>query len=67
MTIATAVDSRTAEAPTRSKATRIARVDIISDLAEVEALWRDFEARQVSTPYQRFDLLAGWQREIGAR
>jgi len=59
MTIATAVDSRTAEAPTRSKATRIARVDIISDLAEVEALWRDFEARQVSTPYQRFDLLAG--------
>lgn len=67
MTIATAVDSRTAEAPARSKATRIARVDIISDLAEVEALWRDFEARQVSTPYQRFDLLAGWQREIGAR
>jgi CelD/BcsL family acetyltransferase involved in cellulose biosynthesis len=67
MTIATAVDSRTAEAPARSKATRIARVDIISDLAEVEAVWRDFEARQVSTPYQRFDLLAAWQREIGAR
>jgi CelD/BcsL family acetyltransferase involved in cellulose biosynthesis len=67
MTIATAVDSRTAEAPARSKATRIARIDIISDLAEVEAVWRDFEARQVSTPYQRFDLLAAWQREIGAR
>jgi CelD/BcsL family acetyltransferase involved in cellulose biosynthesis len=67
MTIAAAVDSRTAEAPARSKATRIARVDIVRDLAEVEAVWRDFEARQFSTPYQRFDLLRAWQSEIGAR
>jgi CelD/BcsL family acetyltransferase involved in cellulose biosynthesis len=67
MTIAAAVDSRTAEAPARSKAARIARVDIVSDFAEVETIWRDFEARQLSTPYQRFDLLAAWQREIGVR
>src|SRR5689334_21846057 len=67
MTIAAAVDSRTAEAPARLKAARIARVDIVSDFAEVETIWRDFEARQLSTPYQRFDLLAAWQREIGAR
>jgi len=65
MTIAAAVDSRTAEAPARSKATHITRVDVVRDLAEVEAIWREFEARQLSTPYQRFDLLAAWQREIG--
>src|SRR5579871_6391551 len=67
MTIAAAVDSRRAEAPVRSKATRIARVDVISDLAEAEAIWRNFEARQLTSPYQRFDLLSAWQREIGAR
>jgi len=67
MTIAAAVDSRTAKAPARSKATRIARVDIVRDFAEVEAAWRDFDARQFSTPYQRFDLLQAWQSEIGAR
>jgi CelD/BcsL family acetyltransferase involved in cellulose biosynthesis len=67
MTIAAAADSRVAETPARLKATRIARVDIIRDFAEVEAVWRDFDARQLSTPYQRFDLLAAWQTEIGAR
>jgi CelD/BcsL family acetyltransferase involved in cellulose biosynthesis len=67
MTIAAAVDSRTAEAPARSKASRIARVAIVGDFAEVEAIWRELEARELSTPYQRFDLLAAWQREIGAR
>ncbi len=67
MTIAAAVDSRTAEAPARPKSSRIARVDIVNDLAAAEAIWRAFEARKLATPYQRFDLLASWQREIGAR
>jgi len=50
MTIAAAVDSRTAEAPARSKATHITRVDVVRDLAEVEAIWREFEARAAGDP-----------------
>ncbi len=67
MTTAAAIESRTAEAPARSRISRIARVDIISDLSEAEPIWRELEARQLATPYQRFDLLAAWQREVGAR
>ena len=68
MTMAAAMQSRTAEAPARSKASRIARVDIVTDLAEAEAVWRDFEASgHLFTPYQRFDLLDPWQRLVGDR
>jgi CelD/BcsL family acetyltransferase involved in cellulose biosynthesis len=67
MTIAAAIESRTAEAPARSKISRIARVEIISDLPRAEPIWRELETRQLATPYQRFDLLAAWQREVGAR
>ena len=67
MTIAAAIESRTAEAPARSKISRIARVEIIRDLSQAEPIWREFETRQLATPYQRFDLLAAWQREVGAR
>lgn len=67
MTIAAAIDSRKAGAPARSKTSRIARVDIISDLTEAEAIWRELETRQLATPYQRFDLLSAWQQEVGAR
>jgi CelD/BcsL family acetyltransferase involved in cellulose biosynthesis len=67
MTIAAAIESRTAEAPARSKISRITRVEIISDLLEAEPIWRALETRQLATPYQRFDFLAAWQREVGAR
>ena len=67
MTIAAAIDSRKAGAPARSKTSRIARVDIISDLTEAEAIWRELETRQLATPYQRFDLLSAWQQEVGPR
>jgi CelD/BcsL family acetyltransferase involved in cellulose biosynthesis len=67
MTIAAAIESRTAEAPARSKISRIARVEIVSDLSNAEPIWRELETRQLATPYQRFDLLAAWQREVGAR
>jgi CelD/BcsL family acetyltransferase involved in cellulose biosynthesis len=67
MTIAAAIAGQTAQAPARSKSSRIARVDIISDLGAAEAIWRELEARQLSTPYQRFDLLSAWQTEVGAR
>ncbi len=68
MTIAAAIESRTAEARPWSKASRIASVDILHDLAEAEAIWRGFEDQQhFHTPYQRFDLLSNWQRQVGER
>ena len=31
-------------------------------------MWRDLESQQYcSTPFQRFDFLSRWQREVGAR
>ena len=67
MTIAAAIDSRTAEAPARPRASRIARVDIVRDFAQAEAIWRELEERQLATPYQRFGMLSAWQSEVGNR
>jgi CelD/BcsL family acetyltransferase involved in cellulose biosynthesis len=68
MTMAAAIESRTAEAPAWSKTSRIASVDIIHDLTEAETVWRALEDQQhLSTPYQRFDFLGSWQRQVGER
>jgi CelD/BcsL family acetyltransferase involved in cellulose biosynthesis len=68
MTMAAAIERRTAEAPARSKASRIARIDVVSDLSAVEPIWRGLESGTSSfTPYQRFDFLAAWQRQVGER
>jgi CelD/BcsL family acetyltransferase involved in cellulose biosynthesis len=68
MTMAAVIESRTAEAPTRSKPNRIADIDILRDLGEAEAIWRGLEGqRHFSTPYQRFDFLSAWQRQVGER
>jgi CelD/BcsL family acetyltransferase involved in cellulose biosynthesis len=68
MTMAAAIESRTAEAATRPTARRIAAVDIVGDLGEAEPIWRSLEDQaQFSTPYQRFDFLGGWQRQAGER
>ena len=68
MTMAAALESRTADAQTWPKASRIASVDILSDLDQAEPIWRGLEDQaQFSTPYQRFDFLATWQRQVGAR
>ena len=68
MTMAAAIESRTAQAPAWSKPSRIASVDIFSDLGQAETVWRHLEDQQhVSTPYQRFDFLGPWQRLVGQR
>ena len=68
MTMAAAIESRTAQAPAWSKPSRIASVDILSDLGKAETIWRHLEDQQhVSTPYQRFDFLSPWQRLVGER
>jgi CelD/BcsL family acetyltransferase involved in cellulose biosynthesis len=66
MTMAAAIEARTADAPARSKPSRIVSVDMLFDLTAAEPIWRSFEAgRHLATPYQRFDLLSAWQREVG--
>lgn len=51
-----------------SSPSRIALVDVVHDLGAAEAIWRTLEhPTQFSTPYQRFDLLACWQRQVGER
>jgi CelD/BcsL family acetyltransferase involved in cellulose biosynthesis len=67
MTMAAVMESR---AGTRAwpETSRIAGVDIVSDLREAEPIWRALEqTSQFSTPYQRFDLLEAWQRQAGER
>ncbi len=45
---------------------RIAGIEVIEDMAAAEPHWRALEAgNNLSTPYQRFDLLNLWQRHIG--
>jgi CelD/BcsL family acetyltransferase involved in cellulose biosynthesis len=43
-----------------------ARIDILDDLSAAEAVWRRLELEgALATAYQRFDLLAAWQRQVG--
>jgi CelD/BcsL family acetyltransferase involved in cellulose biosynthesis len=59
MTMAAAVEGRTAQTPAWSEPGRIAAVDILAVLGQAETIWREFEEQQQShTPYQRFDFLA---------
>lgn len=52
----------------RSRSSRIASVEIVDDIGRAELIWRALEDRQqLSTPYQRFDLLSSWQRQVGER
>src|SRR3954447_16811600 len=68
MTMAAAIERRTADADGWSKANRIAAIDIVHDLAAAESIWRKLGGAQTSfTPYQRFDFLGPWQRQVGER
>ncbi len=45
---------------------RIARVEVVRDLAAAEPVWRMLEQiGQYSSPYQRFDFLSAWLRHVG--
>src|ERR1700722_2425972 len=68
MTMAAAIESRNAGASAWSKSSRIAAVDISSDIDQVETVWRSLENQcHLSTPYQRFDFLRPWQQKVGTR
>jgi CelD/BcsL family acetyltransferase involved in cellulose biosynthesis len=54
-------------AAARQGAGPIARIQVFDNLRAAEPVWRRLEAgRALATPYQRFDLLAAWQRHVGA-
>src|ERR1700761_904258 len=66
MTTAAAVERQTANVMARSTTSHIASIDVFRDLGEVEPIWRALEDRPyLSTPYQRLDFLAAWQRNVG--
>ena len=68
MTMAAAIESRTAKASAWSRASRIAGVEILSDLDQAEAIWHGLQdQKQFFTPFQRFDFLQPWQRQVGER
>lgn len=64
--MAAALERPTANTATTAAANRIARVDVLHDIGEAEAIWRALETSdQLSTPYQCFDFQSAWQRHIG--
>ncbi|WP_456710667.1 GNAT family N-acetyltransferase [Bradyrhizobium sp. USDA 4452] len=68
MIMAATVEGQTAETRPWPSAIRVAGVDIFHDLTAAEATWRSLETPQHNyTPYQRFDFLANWQRQVGER
>ena len=67
MTMAAVIETR-AGTQAWPKASRIASVELIGDMREAETVWRGLEqSNQFSTPYQRFDFLEAWQRQVGER
>jgi CelD/BcsL family acetyltransferase involved in cellulose biosynthesis len=67
MTMAAVMQSR-AGTQAWPKTSRIVSVELVSDMREAETVWRGLEqSNQLSTPYQRFDFLAAWQRQVGER
>jgi CelD/BcsL family acetyltransferase involved in cellulose biosynthesis len=46
----------------------IAKLELYDDMRAVEPHWRVLERQDaLATPYQRYDFLEPWQREVGAR
>jgi CelD/BcsL family acetyltransferase involved in cellulose biosynthesis len=67
MTMAAVMESR-AGTQARPATSRVAGVEIFGDMRQAETIWRGLEQpAQFSTPYQRFDFLSAWQRQVGER
>jgi CelD/BcsL family acetyltransferase involved in cellulose biosynthesis len=68
MTMTAAIESRMSGASASSKSSRIAVIEIFSELDQAETVWRSLENQShLSSPYQRFDFLRPWQRMVGTR
>ncbi len=50
------------------RAGTVVKVEVFEDMPAAEPFWRRLEdGRALTTPYQRFDLLAAWQHHVGTR
>ena len=68
MTMAAAIEARKADVPAWSKSSRIAAIEVFTDIDAAEVVWRTLESQNhISTPYQRFDFLRPWQTMVGTR
>ncbi|ETR75360.1 protein involved in cellulose biosynthesis (CelD) [Afipia sp. P52-10] len=67
MTMAAAIGNETARAVTPSHTATVAQVEVFDSFSAAEREWRAFEsAGQITSPYQRFDIVNAWQNTIGA-
>jgi CelD/BcsL family acetyltransferase involved in cellulose biosynthesis len=67
MTMAAVIETR-AGTQARPETGRIAGVELVGNMRDAETVWRGLEqSSQFSTPYQRFDFLSAWQRQVGDR
>jgi CelD/BcsL family acetyltransferase involved in cellulose biosynthesis len=58
---------RANQSATASDPARLASAHVIESLSEVEPYWTLLQSQHaLATPYQNFDFLAAWQREVGA-
>ncbi|HEY0329512.1 MAG TPA: GNAT family N-acetyltransferase [Rhodopseudomonas sp.] len=61
------IEDAAAPAQPSGAISRIAHVEVLQDLHAAEPIWRALQQPpHLSTPYQRFELLAAWQRHVGA-
>jgi CelD/BcsL family acetyltransferase involved in cellulose biosynthesis len=68
MTLAAAIEGRTADEPAWSTTSRIAKVEFFDDFGQAEQTWRSLETmHRFATPFQRFDFLSFWQQHVGIR
>ncbi len=66
MAMAAELHGSDTSSPSYSVTSRIARVDIIRDMAAAKVNWRALDGDDfLHTPYQRFELLDAWQQSIG--
>ena len=67
MTMAAVMESR-AGTQAWPQTSRIVSVELVGDIRGAETVWRGLEqSNQFCTPYQRFDFLEAWQRQVGQR
>jgi CelD/BcsL family acetyltransferase involved in cellulose biosynthesis len=66
MTMTATFESRSAPLRAGSGAIEVGCVDVIRNMVQAESVWRSCESDgYLTTPYQRFDLLNAWQRNVG--
>ncbi|WP_022724526.1 GNAT family N-acetyltransferase, partial [Rhodopseudomonas sp. B29] len=68
MTMMAVLDEGRTAGALAAEPSRIAQIEIVRDFEAAAAAWRELESGDVfATPYQRYELLGAWQRNVGAQ